>query len=108
MRILLKFEIDCDPDAAWRAVHSPNAVAELYGPLMALEPLVPSGMPTSWEPGDDVPVGMSALGIVVDADFREDHKASIKRFTAAHFIGASQMLRVRHPRSLPRHCCCWC
>ena len=64
MRILLKFVIDCDADAAWRAVHSPRAVAELYGPLMDLAPLVPSGLPTSWTPGDDVPVQLSAFGAV--------------------------------------------
>ncbi len=62
MRILLKLEIDCDPDAAWRALHSPRAVAELYGPFVDLEPL--AAMPTSWRPGDDVPVQLSALGIV--------------------------------------------
>ena len=39
MRILLKLVIDCDADAAWRAVHSPRAVAELYGPLLDLAPL---------------------------------------------------------------------
>ena len=43
MRILLKLVIDCDADAAWRAVHSPRAVAELYGPLMDLSPLDPDG-----------------------------------------------------------------
>jgi len=64
MRILLKFVIDCDPDAAWRALHSPSAVAELYGPLLDLEPLVPSGLPTSWSPGDDVPVQLAAFGKV--------------------------------------------
>lgn len=64
MRILLKLVIDCDPDAAWRALHSPRAVAELYGPFVELEPLVPSGLPTAWSPGDDVPVQMSALGML--------------------------------------------
>ncbi|HWM15140.1 MAG TPA: hypothetical protein VNP97_00995 [Microbacterium sp.] len=64
MRILLKLVIDCDADAAWRAVHSPRAVAELYGPLMDLAPLVPSGMPTTWQPGDDVPVQLSIGGVV--------------------------------------------
>lgn len=64
MRILLKFEIDCDVDAAWRALHSPRAVAELYGPLVDLAPLVPGEMPTSWEPGADVPVQLSLAGIV--------------------------------------------
>jgi hypothetical protein len=50
MRVLLKLEIDCDVDAAWRALHSPRAVAELYGPLIDLTPLDPGGLPTSWAP----------------------------------------------------------
>jgi hypothetical protein len=62
MRILLKLVIDCDADAAWRAVHSPRAVAELYGPLLDLAPL--ESLPTAWEPGHDVPVQLSLGGIV--------------------------------------------
>ncbi|MGC0368516.1 hypothetical protein [Microbacterium sp. SLBN-111] len=61
MRILLKFEIDCDPDAAWRALHSPRAVAELYGPLLDVETLEEA--PTSFSSGDDVPVQMRAVGV---------------------------------------------
>jgi hypothetical protein len=61
MRILLKFEIDCDPDAAWRALHSPRAVAELYGPLLDVETLEEA--PTSFSSGDDVPVQMRAAGV---------------------------------------------
>lgn len=62
MRILLKFVVDCDPDAAWRALHSPRAVAELYGPLLDVEAL--GTMPTSFESGNDVPVQMSVAGLV--------------------------------------------
>jgi hypothetical protein len=62
MRILQKFEIECDPDAAWRALHSPRALAELYGPLLDVQPL--SDPPTSWEPGQDAAVGLFALGVV--------------------------------------------
>lgn len=61
MRILLKLTLDCTPDAAWRALHSPRAVAELYGPLLAMSPLE-SDPPTSLEPGTDMPVQLSALG----------------------------------------------
>lgn len=64
MRILLKLEIDCDPDAAWRALHSPRAVAELYGPMLDLAPMDPAGLPTSMSAGADVPVELSALGII--------------------------------------------
>ncbi len=64
MRILLKFVIDCDADAAWRAVHSPRAVAELYGPLLELAPVGPSGLPTSWSQGAEVAVNLSLAGVV--------------------------------------------
>jgi len=62
VRILLKFTIDCDPDAAWRALHSPRAVAEIYGPFVDMQPLAP--MPTSWSPGDDVAVGLFFGGLI--------------------------------------------
>ena len=64
MRILLKLVIDCDADAAWRALHSPRAVAELYGPLLQMTPLEPDGMPTSWETGSEVDVQLSVAGVV--------------------------------------------
>lgn len=60
MRILLKLVIDCDADAAWRALHSPRAVAELYGPLLEMDPLTDA--PPTWEPGMDVPVRLSLAG----------------------------------------------
>ena len=65
MRVLLKLEIDCDADAAWRALHSPRAVAELYGPLIDLAPLDPEGLPTSWAPRRaDEPTRMpQAIGV---------------------------------------------
>jgi hypothetical protein len=62
MRILLKLVIDCDADAAWRALHSPAAVAELYGPLLQMRPL--SEPPTTYESGADVPVRLSVAGLV--------------------------------------------
>lgn len=62
MRILLKLVIDCDADAAWRALHSPRAVGELYGPMIDMTPLEPKGLPTSWSSGADVPVQLSTLG----------------------------------------------
>ncbi len=64
MRILLKLVIDCDADAAWRALHSPRALAELYAPLVDLDPLPPEGFPTSWEPGGEAAVRMSLAGLV--------------------------------------------
>ncbi|MEV7693860.1 hypothetical protein AB0N73_11090 [Microbacterium sp. NPDC089189] len=62
MRILLKFVIDCDPDAAWRALHSPRAVAEIYGPFLDMQPL--TALPPTWESGDEVAVGLFAGGLI--------------------------------------------
>lgn len=63
MRILIKLVIDCDPDAAWRALHSPRAVAELYGPLLQMAP-ADGVLPTSWSPGSEVDVRLSLAGTV--------------------------------------------
>jgi hypothetical protein len=63
MRILLKLVIDCDAEAAWRALHSPRAVAELYGPVLAMTPL-DDALPTSWESGAEADVQLSLAGAV--------------------------------------------
>lgn len=62
MRILLKLVLDCDPHAAWRALHSPRSIAELYGPLVQLEPLA-GAMPPTIDHGGDVPVRLRMAGI---------------------------------------------
>jgi hypothetical protein len=62
MRILLKFVVDCDTDAAWRALHSPQAMAELYGPLLTMEV---EPRPSRWEDGDDLIVQVRAAGRVL-------------------------------------------
>jgi hypothetical protein len=62
MRVLLKFVVDCDADAAWRALHSPTALAELYGPLLEMRPLEP--LPTSWEPGGETAVDLRLGGSI--------------------------------------------
>lgn len=64
MRILLKLVLDCDADAAWRALHSPRAVSELYGPFVGLEPMAPEGLPTALTTGLDLPVRMMLGGAV--------------------------------------------
>ncbi|MDC7803637.1 hypothetical protein PP359_06885 [Sphingomonas sp. BLCC-B65] len=62
MRIMLKLVLDCDADAAWRALHSPRAVADLYGPFVQLVPMAAEGLPSRLEAGADVPVRMSVAG----------------------------------------------
>lgn len=60
---MLKLVLDCDADAAWRALRSPTVLRELYSPLISLESLDATGFPTTWEPGDHR-VMMEAAGAV--------------------------------------------
>lgn len=61
---MLKLVLDCDADAAWRALHSPAAVSELYGPLLQMTPMA-GALPSALEHGADVPVRLGALGVAV-------------------------------------------
>lgn len=63
MRVLLKETLDCDPDAAWRAIHSPAVLREVNSPLVAMQSLAADGFPTMWEPGEH-PARFSGLGLV--------------------------------------------
>jgi len=71
MRILLKLVLDIDADAAWRALHSQAALAELYGPLLRVEALA-APVPTVAD-GDDVPVRYSTLGVGVGSHLISVH-----------------------------------
>lgn len=63
MRVLLKEILDCDPDAAWRALRSPAVLREVSSPLLALHSEEASGFPTVWAEGAH-PVGLHALGVI--------------------------------------------
>lgn len=64
MRVLLKLLLDCDADAAWRALQSPRAVTELYGPLFEVRSTEHDGLPVRWENGADAAVEIRLGGIV--------------------------------------------
>ena len=63
MRILLKFTMDCDPDAAWWALRSPAVLRAVSGPLVAFTSLEKGGFPELWSPGIH-PVRARAFGLV--------------------------------------------
>ena len=63
MRVLLKYVLDCDPDAAWRALRSPAVFREVSAPFVTVDSLEPQGFPTIWEPGVH-PVVMKGAGLV--------------------------------------------
>ncbi|WP_440710160.1 hypothetical protein [Herbiconiux sp. YIM B11900] len=63
MRVLLKLILDCEPDAAWRAIRSPAVFREVSSPLVEVESLAADGFPTVWEPGQH-PVAMRGAGVI--------------------------------------------
>ncbi|SDY46472.1 hypothetical protein SAMN05216554_0404 [Herbiconiux ginsengi] len=63
VRVLLKLILDCDPDAAWRAIRSPAVFREVSSPLVEIESLAADGFPTVWEPGQH-PVVMRGGGVI--------------------------------------------
>ncbi|WP_029145621.1 hypothetical protein [Microbacterium luticocti] len=83
MRILVKLVVDCDADAAWRALHSPRALAELDGPFVERDSL--AGLPTAWRPGDDTivqlslgPVPLGRQLIDISEIHRDDHGRRVR------------------------------
>jgi len=52
MRIRLDLLLDCPPDAAWEAVHSPAVFQAVSGPITTARSLEPGGFPRRWAGGD--------------------------------------------------------
>lgn len=63
MRVLLKFILDTDPDAAWRAIRSPAVFREVSSPFLKIRSLSADGFPTIWQPGQH-PVEIEGGGLV--------------------------------------------
>jgi hypothetical protein len=61
VRILLKFVIDCPPDAAWWALRSPAVFRAVGRPFVTFESLEKNGFPEVWSPGIH-PVSAKAFG----------------------------------------------
>ena len=61
VRVLLKLILDCDPDAAWRALQSPTAFRQVAMPWLDFRSAEPGGFPTVWGDGEHR-VDVRALG----------------------------------------------
>jgi hypothetical protein len=62
-RLLLKLELECDVDVAWRAIRSPRVMRQTAAPLLGFWSLEPDGFPETWTPGVH-PVEVSALTVL--------------------------------------------
>jgi hypothetical protein len=81
MRIQLKTVLDCEPDVAWRALRSPAALREIYGPLLDMRP--ESALPTMWN-ATTATVALSVAGLVptgrqrIDISFEEQRADGVR------------------------------
>jgi hypothetical protein len=81
MRIQLKTVLDCEPDVAWRALRSPAALQEIYGPLLSMKPV--TTLPTMWQ-ATTAEVALSVAGLVptgrqrIDISFDDDRADGVR------------------------------
>lgn len=76
MRVLLKLELDCAADAAWRAIRSPDVFRAVSAPFTTFDSLEPGGFPDSWPEGSHLvrgkAFGLAAIGEqTIDLTFQE-------------------------------------
>ena len=96
MRILLKLELDCTPDAAWNAIRSPNVFREVSFPFTTFSSLEEQGFPAQWPEGRHL-LGVRGLGVVeigrqcVDISYDERRDVRIMRDGG---IGVSGLLSL--------------
>jgi hypothetical protein len=62
MHVMLKIELDCTPDAAWRAIRRPEVFRAVAAPFATFASLDPEGFPDRWPVGDHR-VFAKALGL---------------------------------------------
>jgi len=63
MRVLLKMVLDCEADAAWSALRSPEVFRRVSAPLMAFTSLDDAGFTDRWTDGEHR-VAAKAFGLV--------------------------------------------
>ena len=63
MHVMLKQVLDCEPDAAWRALRSPEVFRAVAGPLMSFESAEANGFPAAWAAGEH-PVAVRLFGLI--------------------------------------------
>jgi len=101
MHVMLKQELDCDPDAAWRAIRSPEVLRHVAAPLMSLDSLEPHGFPVTWTQARH-PVTARLLGLipigtqVIDLTFTERGDVRFVHDTGEATSGALGIMSYWH------------
>jgi hypothetical protein len=103
MRVTLNLILDCSPDAAWEAVHSPAVFRAVSGPITTAESLEPGGFPERW-PGGDHRVRLRMLGALPMGTQRirlSDEVTPLERIvhdTGGPLTGPMRVVRTWHHR----------
>ena len=101
MHVLLKTVLDCPPDAAWRAIRSPEVFRAVSGPLMRFDSLEPEGFPAAWTQGEH-PVTARAAGLipvgeqVIDLTFTQKGDVRLVHDTGAPTSGPLSIVSYWH------------
>ena len=98
---MLKQVLDCDPDAAWRAIRSPAVFRAVAAPLMSFTSLEPHGFPATWSQAEH-PVSAHLLGLipmgtqVIDLTFSERGDVRFVHDTGEATSGALGVMSYWH------------
>ena len=101
MHVMLKHVLDCSPDAAWRAIRSPEVFRAVAAPLLSFESVEPHGFPPAWTEGEH-PVTARALGLfpigeqVIDLTFTRKGDARLMHDTGEPVSGALGLVSYWH------------
>jgi hypothetical protein len=102
VRVLLKLILDCDPDAAWRALQSPTAFREVALPWLDFRSDEPAGFPTIWPgvgggPGRGAGSTAGGAGSGPGGAPLAEHRVTVRPFGA--FTVGTQAIRLDTLRS---------
>lgn len=100
VKVFLKLALECEPDAAWRALQSPAVFQEVSSPLLQMEPLNGAAFPTRWEPGGHRMrvrfAGLLPLGEQVTSLEFSTHEHPGVRVLRDRGYGATGVLSLNH------------
>lgn len=101
MHVMLKLVLDCSPDAAWRAIRSPEVFRAVSAPFTTFTSLEPDGFPESWAAGEH-PVLARAFGVVpmgeqlIDISYTRRGDARLVHDTGGGVTGAMARIDYWH------------
>lgn len=64
MNVFLRLTLDCEPDAAWRAIANPAVFTAVSSPLMKISSKEQGGFPEAWVGDGPHEVSMRLFGII--------------------------------------------